>query len=348
MADATQKYQFDDDYFKDTTMSFGEHLEELRVRLIRALLGLAVGLGFGLYFANDFVQIIQRPVRQALVKYTKEEAQARIENLEIEDEFPGASSLVEQGYYFEPSYLDLGSISQAVGEEYPSWSAPTVPMFAARDLGDAARLCDELAAADGSAAAEHVASRLSAEQLAQVRAWADQDALSKEDEAELVAFLDELTRGEPLFDEAAFEPVTLSAEADLLVAKEERTTAQTQRLNRLLLTDVFPQAIAPPSANLTRVMIWKPPGESPSHADSQLGCDRAVHDLHQGGVRGRAARLGAVDLSPNLALRRGRAVSPRKELRLSLRSDQPGAVHPRGDDGVSAGVRAPCSTSCSA
>ena len=45
--------KYDDDHFKDSTMTFGEHLEELRVCLVRALLGLAVGTLIGLYTADQ-------------------------------------------------------------------------------------------------------------------------------------------------------------------------------------------------------------------------------------------------------------------------------------------------------
>ena len=47
-----KKYQYNEDLFEDTKMTFGEHLEELRTCLWKAMLGLAIGMGIGLYFAN--------------------------------------------------------------------------------------------------------------------------------------------------------------------------------------------------------------------------------------------------------------------------------------------------------
>ena len=42
-----------EDLFADSTMTFGEHLEELRQCLFRAAIGLVVGVGFGLFLADS-------------------------------------------------------------------------------------------------------------------------------------------------------------------------------------------------------------------------------------------------------------------------------------------------------
>ena len=58
-----------DDLFSETTMSFGEHLEELRVSLFRALAGLIVGFLVGLLIANHVVRWVQRPLKNALEEH---------------------------------------------------------------------------------------------------------------------------------------------------------------------------------------------------------------------------------------------------------------------------------------
>ncbi len=50
-------------------MTFGEHLHELRKCLIRALLGLAVGMLIGFFLGKHVVDFIQRPLRIALKDY---------------------------------------------------------------------------------------------------------------------------------------------------------------------------------------------------------------------------------------------------------------------------------------
>jgi sec-independent protein translocase protein TatC len=50
----------------DVRMTFGEHLEELRRRIIRALAGLAVGMIICLIWAQEFFSIVMRPAFMAL------------------------------------------------------------------------------------------------------------------------------------------------------------------------------------------------------------------------------------------------------------------------------------------
>jgi sec-independent protein translocase protein TatC len=73
------KYQPDDDLFKDSTMTFGEHLEELRLCLFRALVGLVIGVVIGLLIGNRIVRFIETPLRSALEDFYIKRADARIE-----------------------------------------------------------------------------------------------------------------------------------------------------------------------------------------------------------------------------------------------------------------------------
>jgi sec-independent protein translocase protein TatC len=63
------KQKYDDDLFKDTTMTFGEHLDELRVALFKAVLGLMVGCIVGFFLADYTVALILRPLEGALGTY---------------------------------------------------------------------------------------------------------------------------------------------------------------------------------------------------------------------------------------------------------------------------------------
>jgi sec-independent protein translocase protein TatC len=56
----------DEDLFAETTMSFGDHLEELRLALSKALVGLLVAFFIGLAVANHVVSYIQTPLKKAL------------------------------------------------------------------------------------------------------------------------------------------------------------------------------------------------------------------------------------------------------------------------------------------
>jgi sec-independent protein translocase protein TatC len=56
----------EEDLFKDSTMTFGEHLEELRGALLRSLVGLVIGVLIGLLVAKYVVRWIQTPLKDAL------------------------------------------------------------------------------------------------------------------------------------------------------------------------------------------------------------------------------------------------------------------------------------------
>ena len=55
-----------DDESEGGKMSFLEHLDELRKRIIRALLSLCLGIGIGLFFINDIIDFVMRPLSAAL------------------------------------------------------------------------------------------------------------------------------------------------------------------------------------------------------------------------------------------------------------------------------------------
>ncbi len=59
----------EDDLFRDSTMTFGQHLEELRNCLIKSALGLAVGFLIGLLLGNYVVNFIKMPLDEALTRY---------------------------------------------------------------------------------------------------------------------------------------------------------------------------------------------------------------------------------------------------------------------------------------
>ncbi len=124
-----EKYN-DEDLFKGSTMTFGEHLEELRVCLFKAILGLVVGLLFGLAVGQPMVHLIERPLKNALGNYYQRQSlknvQARLEELQEKgyrlpadpDELAeqvAAMGLQPRSLYINP--LELAQILQATYPE---------------------------------------------------------------------------------------------------------------------------------------------------------------------------------------------------------------------------------------
>jgi sec-independent protein translocase protein TatC len=68
--------KYSEDYFEHTKMTFGEHLEELRRSLWKAVLSLVIGFVVGLWFGKDIVKFIEVPVTEALEDYYLDKAVA--------------------------------------------------------------------------------------------------------------------------------------------------------------------------------------------------------------------------------------------------------------------------------
>lgn len=67
------------DLFDDTTMSFGEHLEVLRIHLFKALLGLVVAVIGCLYWGESIVDFVRAPIDRALAEFTQDKRNAAID-----------------------------------------------------------------------------------------------------------------------------------------------------------------------------------------------------------------------------------------------------------------------------
>lgn len=81
----TRRYPYPDpdDFFADTRMSFGEHIEELRRHLLRALAGFAIAVGISFFFGHLVLRLIAAPIERELeVYYTKRLEKAKQEYLE--------------------------------------------------------------------------------------------------------------------------------------------------------------------------------------------------------------------------------------------------------------------------
>lgn len=77
--------QLTDDLFEKSSMSFGEHLEELRKALGKALLWLALGTMIGLLFANSVVNFISQPLRKKMDVFYVKQAAAKFKAINSQD-----------------------------------------------------------------------------------------------------------------------------------------------------------------------------------------------------------------------------------------------------------------------
>lgn len=72
-----------DDFFADTRMSFGDHIEELRSYLIRAIAGFAIMMVAGIWpLGKPVLNIISAPVERELFKFWKRTSGKRVADLQ--------------------------------------------------------------------------------------------------------------------------------------------------------------------------------------------------------------------------------------------------------------------------
>ena len=122
-----------DDLFKESTMTFGEHLEELRSSLFRAVLALLVGFIIGLSIGDWVVRRIQDPLVAALEKYYKAQAVQKFDDkiaalkasgvtdipIELIDRENYAKLIYEEQLLPQEYFLSTGDVIAALKSQYP-------------------------------------------------------------------------------------------------------------------------------------------------------------------------------------------------------------------------------------
>lgn len=82
----SDKHNYSEDMFADTRMSFGEHLEELRVHLWRAIIGFLIALCFSFFIGRPVLKFIALPVEEQLTKFYDERVGKMEEDLNRGDQ----------------------------------------------------------------------------------------------------------------------------------------------------------------------------------------------------------------------------------------------------------------------
>ena len=109
----------EDDLFRESTMTFGQHLGELRGCLIRSFLGLGIAFIIGLIVGKYVVQFIQVPLSRALNTYYQNESTER-----LQEAMPSATRQVKdrvekEGLLFDEVYVDPADVFQQLKNAYP-------------------------------------------------------------------------------------------------------------------------------------------------------------------------------------------------------------------------------------
>ena len=135
----------EEDLFAGTTMTFGEHLEELRVSLFRALIGLFIGCVIGFLIADRVVRWIQQPLSAALREHNAilaaQEMRARNAGTVPEnfEQVARRQGLIAEVFYIEPAELArLATHGDEASEKTVVRPAPPGPIVTSAADGDIA------------------------------------------------------------------------------------------------------------------------------------------------------------------------------------------------------------------
>ena len=126
-----------EDLFEGTKMTFGEHLEELRRSLFKAVLALLVGFGIALVFADRVIDYIQTPLRSALKEhygrmdvqdYRRSLDEQRAAGLRVPTNIDEAAKLyAAQGLVAEEHYFDRRLLKAFTDSPSDSSHVPELP-----------------------------------------------------------------------------------------------------------------------------------------------------------------------------------------------------------------------------
>jgi sec-independent protein translocase protein TatC len=268
--------QYDEDLFKDSTMTFGEHLDELRRCLFMAVLGLFLGFLLGLMVGHRVVEIIKSPLERAIQRYyltdsAEKFAGQRAENLAG----AGEGLLVDEVYLEAPNVLEglrecttggLDDVQIATNPaDHPMQRYGPTHLFPS-DFPDPHSLAQTLA---GTSPASPPGVRLVWDQLTEASRQAIQQLASKptldtNDVARLTAALDILIDTQTLEQHADAAQLQLSLQGQRLWATRDKLDDEAhQRLNRLLLEAALPGQIVVTYPELMPVRVWRAAVDDP-------------------------------------------------------------------------------------
>lgn len=116
--------QSEKDLFAGSTMTFGEHLEELRRCLWKALLGLFAGIAVGLIIGGYVVELIQRPLTNALANYYQKQTEAKLiaskaEGDTANNESDIAKTVESRRMLVDEVYIDSSELVTQLKQIYP-------------------------------------------------------------------------------------------------------------------------------------------------------------------------------------------------------------------------------------
>ena len=266
-----------EDLFEETRMSFGEHIEELRQCLVRALYGVGIALIIGFIYAQDVVNFLQRPLEVAIRDFDQNQAKIDLEkrNGFFDPEFEfwiESQEMAPRTIRISPSQL-----ANVTGE---SIEGSEQLMLAMEVLdGRAQTIAQRLIRSDSDGDPDQqrrcsaIFEQLTPEEQAAIKSLANQ-ATNDQDEKRIVDdALNRIAAESKLYAHEAFDDLTIESKGGIFgflfqheknpypAIRQRIEEKQDQllgvKLNRALIRHTFQAEISPPRANLVEIQIWE-------------------------------------------------------------------------------------------
>jgi sec-independent protein translocase protein TatC len=281
-----------DDLFETSTMTFGEHLEELRACLFRGVIGVAVGCVIGFMSANQVVRFFQKPLERAMERYYVDKAVGDYKLLFDEIPVEVERQILDEGLIPEPIQIDPSKLAAALRGTFPeSFGGLEISQywFTQGDflLGGAGQLTQDLVAAKErpKTAAGRMWELLSEEEQQVIEGLAKAEGkLDRQGEEKLLAVLNSLADKRELHESKQLAGIRgpgadftatwvtrvweflgyppdekLDPVAAVRKKLDERfDPEQSRRLNKLLIAQVFPDSLRAARQNLLSLFSWRP------------------------------------------------------------------------------------------
>ncbi|MDR0390971.1 MAG: twin-arginine translocase subunit TatC [Planctomycetaceae bacterium] len=111
----------DDNLFSDSSMSIGEHIEELRKCIIYSLIWTVICTGVGFYYGAEIVKYIQIPVNNSLEHYYRMQSTRKLEKDKQQLESEGYSpevvaAMLKGGFLPEERFLFAGELDRILNQ----------------------------------------------------------------------------------------------------------------------------------------------------------------------------------------------------------------------------------------
>ncbi len=282
-----------DDLFEKSTMTFGEHLEELRVCLFRSVIGLAFGCLIGFFIANGVVRFFQSPLERAMEQYYVEKAVGDYGALfQAEPPVEVKRQILDEGLIPEPIQIEPAQLAAALQLTYPQSFGDlkiSPNWFTKGDFleGGVTALCFSLDASRESTKSPRGRAwqLLTKEQHETITRLAKLTTdPTRDDEQQVLEILNELADKRELHESPEFADVAgpdstitstwltriwarlgfASPPATDTVARLHQDLAKSfeaensRRLNKLLIASVFPDSLRKARMNLLPLISWRP------------------------------------------------------------------------------------------